>query len=149
MIRKRTRRDTQNVTIRLTEGERETAKQLGGSVNAGLVFALGLSDAISAAGLAELRGYFKPHEWRFLASTTMAAVPRTPLAATSVDDLCRVISNSKNKKAGAILYGVDVSAFCKKLRDNLSAVHVYAIWMRIKDYVLHEEEVEMKEWAEF
>lgn len=137
------------MTVRLTEGERETAKQQGGTVNAGLVYALGLSDAIAAAGLADLRGYFTPSEWLFLASTTMDGIPRTPLAATSVDELCRVISNSKNKKAGALLYGVDVSAFCERLRADLSTVHVYAIWARIKDYDLHQDEVELREWAEF
>lgn len=106
-----------------------------------------LSDA-----LCELQGFFSPQEWEFLALALKGIEgwddSKDPATLLSKSDLCRVLLQARHLPARATLCDVIPSELVRRIRENLSPLHVWAIRKRVRDY-WRTSEADMSVWARF
>lgn len=106
-----------------------------------------LSDA-----LCELQGFFSPEEWEFLALALKGIEgwddSKDPATLLSKSDLCRVLLQARHLPARATLCEVIPSELVRRIRENLSPLHVWAIRKRVRDY-WRTPEADMSVWARF
>lgn len=106
-----------------------------------------LSDA-----LCELQGFFSPQEWEFLALTLKGIEGWDEYKDVGImlskSDLCRVLLQARHLPARATLCEVIPSELVRRIRENLSPLHVWAIRKRVRDY-WRTPEADMSVWARF
>lgn len=106
-----------------------------------------LSDA-----LCELQGFFSPEEWKFMALALKGIEgwddSKDPATLLSKSDLCRVLLQARHLPARATLCEVIPSELVRRIRENLSPLHVWAIRKRVRDY-WRTPEADMSVWARF
>lgn len=119
-------------------------KGCGASFNKALRFFIGMVRDIEAEGLAEVRGYFEPQEWKFMADALKDRVE--PL--WNKHELSRIVMNIKNMEAASSYYGVKPSKLCDKINE-LNSIHVLAVTQRIHEFWHRSEFVTMNEWAQY
>ena len=106
-----------------------------------------LSDA-----LIELQGFFTPNEWEFMALALQGVEGlddmREAGMVLSKSDLCRVLLQARHLPARATLCDVQPSELVKRIREQLSPLHVWAIRKRVRD-MWRTEGVDMSQWCRY
>lgn len=99
---------------------------------------------IEGEALNELRGYFKPNEWKFMAE----ALKDCRELQCSKNELQRQVMLIQNMEARAQFYQVVPAELTEKIA-TLSSVHVLCIYQRVNEFWHRSEFVSMDEWAKF
>ena len=120
------------------------AKGRGRSWNAALRDFIQLVRDLEGEGLAELRGYFTPAEWMFMAD----ALKSTDGPFWSRNELQRQIMEIRHMEAKSSYYGVEPAKLCEKVAP-LSPINVLALTQRIHDFWYFSDAVTMAEWARY
>lgn len=120
------------------------AKGRGRSFNSAIRFFVHILRDLEAEGLAELRGYFEPKEWKFMAD----AMKRNTEPIWSKNELQRIIMDIRNMEATASYYDVIPAKLVDKIA-NLNSIHVLAVTQRVHEFWERSEGVTMDEWARY
>lgn len=99
---------------------------------------------IEGEALAELRGYFKPNEWKFIAD----ALKQCRELQASKNELQRQIMMIQNLEAKSQFYQVVPTELCEKIAA-LSSIHVLCVYQRVNEFWNRSTLVSMDEWARF
>ena len=120
------------------------SKGRGRTFNQAIKFFVHIMRDIEAEGLAEIRGYFRPNEWKFMAE----ALKRSTEPIWAKNELIRLIMEIRNMEATSSYYDVKPALLCDKIR-GLNAVHVLAVTQRVHEFWLRSEGVSFDEWAQY
>lgn len=137
---------THGTTVRLEPDDWRYvySKGRGRSFNHALNYFIGILRQMEAEGLAEIRGYFEPKEWKFMAD----ALKNNTQPICNKQELQRLIMDIRNMEAKSSYYEVSPAELCDKIA-GINAVHVLAITQRVHEFWHHSEAVTMDEWARY
>lgn len=116
----------------------------GKNFNAALRYFVHIIRYLEAEGLAEIRGYFEPKEWKFMADVLKDR--NEPV--WEKNELIRAVMEIRHMEAKTSYYGVEPAALCDKIRQ-LNSIHVLALTERVYQFWHRSELVKMDEWARY
>lgn len=121
-------------------------KGRGKSTNEALNICIRLLREMESEGLAEIRGYLEPGEWKYIANVLKGS--EEPIA--SKNELTRRVMDIKMFEVLASYYGVEPAKLSDKIQ-GLNSCHVLAISQRCHEYWLFGEPqgVTIDEWARY
>jgi hypothetical protein len=139
--------ETRTISMRIPETLLEYVQLENQSLNASLVAALSRLRVIRLTAMSELKGYFTPDEWIFIADG---------LNGTLVDDTfsCSVSAfiahceDSEKYESTATRHNVDLNAFVEKVK-KLHGANIEAIYRRAQQFWQDSMNVDLSEWAKF
>lgn len=145
------KRSTKNICIRLWEDDIRFILSEFKCINKGVNFLIKSGRVLQSESLLELEGFFTREEWIFLAYILKPSDERKtdPASSCSKNELCRMILDAQNLVAYASYCNVNTGDMVRRIRKQLNAVHILAIWMRVWNFWGHNEGVDIHEWADF
>lgn len=140
--------DYHSQSVRLDQDDADYIqhKGRGASFNEALRNCVKLLRDMEAEGLAEIRGYFQPNEWKFLANVLKG--DEQPIA--SKNELCRRVMRIRLLVVLTSYFGIEPAKIVDKIQA-LNACHVTAITQRIFDYWNNGEPqgVDINDWSRY
>jgi len=146
-IVKKRRQGMENWGIAISRVDREYACQCGKSVASGIAWALNALRAITANAERDLKGYFTPDEWKYMAYIMREESAQEAANQCSPDILINMLRNPKELFAGYIT--CDPMELSNKI-EGLLCSHVLAIWVRVDHYWrFNDKQISLDDWAKF
>ena len=136
-----------NATIRLPEELTKWLTSEGKSINQAVIECAQNLRRVRLVSVGELRGIFKPDEWKFLADS---------LNGTSVSESfrCNVLALVAHVEDAAHLesldrkWALDIEALTNKIK-RLHGANVEALYTRIEEYWANSDTTDLDDWAAF
>lgn len=119
-------------------------KGFGHTFNESLRYFIRYVRDMEGEGLAELRGYFTPNEWKYMAD----ALDNCSQPIWSRNELSRKVMEIRNLEAKRSYYNIDLSELCEKI-SSLSPIHVMVVSQRIHEFWDRSQAVTMDEWSKY
>lgn len=123
---------TKGTTVYLSEANSEYIKTNYKSINGGVNDAIDALIAIRKKALSELRNYFTPGEWSFLADSLNGSLTYN-LFRVNAGALAQHCMDSEQYDGTATKWDVDMTAFLSKL-NILSGAQVEAVYFRVEQF---------------
>ena len=123
---------TKGTTVYLSEANSEYIKTNYKSVNGGVNDAIDALISIRKKALSELRNYFTPGEWSFLADSLNGSMTFN-LFRVNAGALAQHCMDSEQYDGTATKWQVDMTAFLSKL-NILSGAQVEAVYFRVEQF---------------
>lgn len=123
-------------------------------MNEGLKYYMTAMRILYSEAESELRGFFNPGEWEYIARClrgvegVLGRNYTDVSAALSKDDLCRTLRQCRQRDK-ALLCNVNAYELCDKIRDNLTSLHVMVIRRRVFDFWYSGKGEDIEAWAAY
>ena len=121
----------------------------------GIIYYCRIMRRLYADAESELRGFFSPNEWEYIARCLRGLELVTgknrfdSSGATSKSELCRVLRQTSNQ-ARAELCGVDAYALCDRIMGSLGALHVLVVRRRVYElWSMPRPEESLPMWCQY